>query len=700
MSALRDLVVSIDFDDIDIDKLIAVDSVMDEIEEQLIDIDDEIGDVSKEFTQMGIVGSSALNEIQDETTQAIVKMAVLEEGIEDVTKETRGATIQTALLGNMFTLTGLKGMAMGVMITAGIAGLVAILAPLVVLVAGLGASLLAAGAGIVAFGAVAMGVFAPLINDAENLTAAQQAMRTELESFAEFWKGFIKPFETPIFEIAGTGLELVKNILTGLEPTIYNVTGVIGELMDEMNNSVIGGGLKDFFEWLDTYAAESIYKFAYITGDMLAGLWKMFAAFSPIGAAFEEGLASMMESFNEWAGNLAASDGFQKFVDYALQNGPVLMDVLGNLFSIIGDVIVALAPLGSLVLTGLQLLTGFISTELTPKLSELGGFIQQVASAFVDYLVPIIEPLAQELLPVLSSWFDTLKNLGLALYETFLSILPTLQDIFETVFPIVVDVVMKLYEAISALINNVVIPLLPYIAIIIREVWGVVKPILEPLKSLFDQIAETVMFLINEVISPLIPIIADVLSSMWKIAKPILDGVFTVFGNIADAVTSVIDEITNLASKLSNFKLPGWVSSLGGAIKDGFNFVMGKPDGSHATGLERVPFDNYSALLHKNEAVLTAQQSDVLREAGILSSDGTGKPVVKVNPGEDYPQLEINPQGGGDPTTTPQVNINININGADKDSQQLAQEIKAAAMDAMNEVFRKLNLKQPTPGGA
>lgn len=39
----------------------------------------------------------------------------------------------------------------------------------------------------------------------------------------------------------------------------------------------------------------------------------------------------------------------------------------------------------------------------------------------------------------------------------------------------------------------------------------------------------------------------------------------------------------------------------------------GKIDGSHANGLDRVPFDNYRATLHKNEAVLTASEAEAWR---------------------------------------------------------------------------------------
>lgn len=85
-------------------------------------------------------------------------------------------------------------------------------------------------------------------------------------------------------------------------------------------------------------------------------------------------------------------------------------------------------------------------------------------------------------------------------------------------------------------------------------------------------------------------------------------------------------------SSISNFKVPKWISTIGSTISGAAStvkgWVTGGPDGSHATGLERVPYNGYIAELHKNEAVLTAQQSSTLRSMGILSSNGDGTPSL------------------------------------------------------------------------
>ena len=53
-------------------------------------------------------------------------------------------------------------------------------------------------------------------------------------------------------------------------------------------------------------------------------------------------------------------------------------------------------------------------------------------------------------------------------------------------------------------------------------------------------------------------------------------------------------------------------------------------NGSHATGLEYVPFDGYRAILHKGERVLTAEQA---KEADKGKNGGNTR-VVKVEIGQ------------------------------------------------------------------
>ncbi|MGY3186444.1 hypothetical protein [Lysinibacillus sp. TE18511] len=729
MSSVRDLFVEIgmEIDDDPLDELDELinevkrslggfdSSGLDEIERRASEVAEEFEDLSRELRQadrgVNDLDNNTLNRLNSELAEASILANILEDEIEDITTDIMKASVATLLMGNAFMMAGMNGVMMGLGVSSAIGGIIAILAPLLVLVGGLGASFLAAGIGIAAFGAVAMSALGPVIEGADNLTASQQAARNELEKFQDFWKGFVQQFEAPVFDIFGKGLSLVQNILTGLAPTIDAVAGVIGELMNEMNNSVVGGGLKDFFTWLETHAAGAIYNFAHIFGNVFSGIFKMLGAFSPIGASIEEGLLSMTASFSEWAGNLSSSNGFQQFIDYAVENGPKLMDIFGSVFSVIGSVVTALAPLGSVVLSGLQLLTGFIASNVAPLFVEFSGWITQLAGTFIDQLMPAIMPLAeqlmpllseafstlmsalgplaQELFPVLAEYFGNLMSLGQALVETFIAIFPTIQDIVMTVVPIVVEVFTSLYDIISSLIQNVVIPLLPMIATVISEVWSVVKPILDPLKSLLSTIGDTIVVLINEVVAPMIPKIGDFISNMWSIVKPILEAIVRAFGNVTGAIEIVVGAVKDLVSAFANVKVPDWMSSVGGKIKGAASAVGNFFNGSHATGLGRVPFDGYAAELHKDEAVLTADQSNALRDIGVLKGDGSS------------PQLDLSGNDSGSYKTTYSTNTNSNkvsasvsitVQGTDN-PQETARSVK----EELEDFFADLMSVMPTP---
>ncbi|MBM7607577.1 phage-related minor tail protein [Lysinibacillus composti] len=74
------------------------------------------------------------------------------------------------------------------------------------------------------------------------------------------------------------------------------------------------------------------------------------------------------------------------------------------------------------------------------------------------------------------------------------------------------------------------------------------------------------------------------------------------------------DKVDRFKGSLSNFKLPDWVSKVGSVVGGGV--FKGVFDGSHANGLNYVPYDGYVAELHKGEMVIPARQSERLRQSG------------------------------------------------------------------------------------
>lgn len=188
---------------------------------------------------------------------------------------------------------------------------------------------------------------------------------------------------------------------------------------------------------------------------------------------------------------------------------------------------------------------------------------------------------------------------------------------------------------------------------------------------------------------------------LWATTKEKFAGIKS---SVSDFVQPAIVWFDNLSTKWSNFKnsltsfkMPGWVSSVGGAISGTASKLSGLVNGSHATGLANVPFDGYRAELHKGESVLTADQSNTLRGLGVLGSDGNGKPTI--NPAASSVPVAVatpnNANGNGYSINVP-IELIIQGNADDSSIQKLLAMLPAEVKRVIEEIFRE---KLATIGG-
>ncbi|WP_285615092.1 hypothetical protein [Pseudobacillus badius] len=230
--------------------------------------------------------------------------------------------------------------------------------------------------------------------------------------------------------------------------------------------------------------------------------------------------------------------------------------------------------------------------------------------------------------------------------------------------------------------------------------WDTVK---EKTKALWDKLAE-MPGIGDKVIKPINSIIeyGKSLASQWDSTKGTWSNVWDIMKTAAsDAVEGIIKKIDGLIGKINT--IPGvYIKPIGGssAPKGNKNHKPQKvkppkmfrtpsriptriadPGApklpGHSTGLEKVPFDGYKAELHKNESVLTAQQSDMLRKMGVLRSNGK-RPVLDTSAFDSKKASASTSKGTGTAAPTKQhitINGGIHIHGAQKTTKQMAREL-------------------------
>lgn len=650
MSELRDLVVSIDFDDIDVKKLLKIDDAMNEIEDQFGIMDDNIDGATREFKDMSRGGTRAMDEIEDSTDDVNDAMRDFNDGIND----------GQSLFG------GLKKVALGVAaaITAAFVGAVVFSKKAI--------------DEAVAFDTKMREVFTLLPGISND---AMKDMKDDVKDFSKEF-GVLPDQVVPalysslsagvpkdnVFDFMGTAQKAAVGGVTELETAVDGITSVVnafgsdvidaGRASDLMFTAVKGG--KTTFEELSanmSTVAPLAAGLGVDFGDVTAALATMTAQGEPTNSAatkirgamdemakegtkaagvFEEMTGKTFKEFISEGGNLQTA--LQEMEKGAEEAGVGINDLFGS----------SEAGMAALMLTG----------KGTEKFTSDMEAMQDSAGATEDAFQTMQGPEEN-----FKKWEANLAVLRLEWGEKLLPIVNEFIEVVVDKFPAIAEKIedgmdkgMEFYELFRdnwPLIKDTVIGLgvaVGSFALIMGglKVMSVINALMIAYRAgtvaaTLAQMGLNTAMLLNP-ITWVVALIAGMIAigvllyRNWDTVKEkageLWDWLSEAFGGIKDAVTEklqpVMDFFNGLMDKWEDFK-----SSIGGfkMPKIGMPKWMGgngviQTDGSHETGLARVPYDGYVGELHKDEAVLTATQSNALRQAGILSGDN--KPTVQM----------------------------------------------------------------------
>lgn len=213
------------------------------------------------------------------------------------------------------------------------------------------------------------------------------------------------------------------------------------------------------------------------------------------------------------------------------------------------------------------------------------------------------------------------------------------------------DAFTKVQKGLDSLKNGLIQEFMPYVMEILGWVTENIPVIQETVSSVMDAImpiVKPVLDAVMKLLPPMLNAIKAFLDWIMPYLQPIIDGVtafiegfFALLDGDTDAFIEGVKKLfTGLGESLLGIgedimtklwdgfktvweKISGWVGEKVQWVKDKFqgikNSVMGffglgggDEDGSHAAGLNYVPYDNYQATLHRGEMVMNAQNTQSL----------------------------------------------------------------------------------------
>lgn len=231
-------------------------------------------------------------------------------------------------------------------------GLIPIAGVAVGVVGALVTAIAAAGLGLGAFALAASGQFG--------------RVTTTLKNEVANWQAQLKSSVQPVVDgITG----LIAPALNSLTPIAEEAAGALGPLISGVKEFLGGSQWSTFVEFIAGQVGPALNTFIGMTENLVSGLMKMAEIGGPFIAVIEQGLVHLSAEFNTFGG----SNQFKTFIDYVQKEAPVVGQAFEAILAAAMKLIVALAPVGDLVL---HMVTGF--ANMISLAAPLLGFVAQL----------------------------------------------------------------------------------------------------------------------------------------------------------------------------------------------------------------------------------------------------------------------------------------------------------------------------------
>lgn len=318
----------------------------------------------------------------------------------------------------------------------------------------------------------------------------------------------------------------------------------------------------------------------------------------------------------------------------------------------------AKAALGSLLLPALESLsaegTQFLN-DFSSAMAETGGDTEKMGAVVGDFLAKGVQQISEKLPQYLQMGGEILTALGggiAANLDTILAsagqILQTLTDGLISAAPEIgaaaVDVVMflglflmenapQLLTAGLDLLNNVITGITNALPELIPAAVQMISQLLMALVQNAPQLVASGLELILALVQGLIEALPELIIAAGEAVKTLVQGFEEKAGDIVNIGKNAVENIKQgIASAWESLK--AWFKGIWDSLFGNLHVNVGvsgseDEEPTHArSGLWRVPYDGFPAILHQGEAVLTSSQADKWRTS--RGSGGGGSVVVNV----------------------------------------------------------------------
>lgn len=222
----------------------------------------------------------------------------------------------------------------------------------------------------------------------KNLEAARDALKLispEAQAFVERFQE-LRPVLKELRDSAGEGLfpgliegmDAFERVAPRFQEVLQGVGLAIGDLLADAGDSLTGPEWFEFIAFVRDEAPVALEAMGRALGNVVHGMAELWMAFAPINSDFNDWILEGARGFDAWASGLSRTKGFENFIQYLRDNGPLLGDALVSIANAILQIGEAAAPLGGPVL---QAITNVANAIAAVADSPLGTPLLAAATA-------------------------------------------------------------------------------------------------------------------------------------------------------------------------------------------------------------------------------------------------------------------------------------------------------------------------------
>lgn len=384
-----------------------------------------------------------------------------------------------------------------------------------------------------------------------------------------------------------------------------------------------------------------------VTGN-LSETWRQFQA--NVGIPFLEALIPIVQNITtafqgwmdnvDWEGFGNAIDGF---IHTLLENGPTIISVLSGIGAgfLAWNIVSLVSGISGIVKGATSMATVFplVGKAMSALSANPIGIVLTAVSALSTAVITLwntnegFRNAVTEIWNQIQNAFETVVNNikgffsegWAAIQEIWNRALPYFQGVWEAiqkVFSVVASVLGGFFQAAWSAIQNVWDAVADYF----RNLWNTIKGIFSVVEKVLSGDFKGAWEAIQQVFAGW----KDFFRGLWEDLTGVFAGVWEWFVGVGeDIVNGIWQGIRNIWNSLVNWFNGIWNSLFGNrkATVEVERRVTGSAvDGSHAAGLDYVPWDGYIAQLHKGEMVLTQEQANALRNIPLFQRQTSPQP--------------------------------------------------------------------------